>query len=87
MSTRKQKENDSKPFSAYELEKVWESFYRADNARTGEGTGLGLAIVKSVVELHGGKCFVRNTKAGVEFGFGVRGVKATIVKTQNENQL
>jgi len=62
-------ENDSKPFSRKELSEIWESFYQADNARTGSGAGLGLAIAKSIIELHGGTCFVRNTKTGVEFGF------------------
>jgi signal transduction histidine kinase len=64
-------ENDSKPFTNEELEKVWETFYQADNARKSEGAGLGLTIAKSIIELHGGKCFVRNTKTGVEFGFTV----------------
>jgi signal transduction histidine kinase len=62
-------ENDSDPLTPMELSKVWETFYQADNARTGQGTGLGLAIAKSIIELHGGKCFARNTKSGVEFGF------------------
>lgn len=62
-------ENESAPLSEAALGKVWDSFYRADEARSGGGTGLGLAIAKSIVELHGGKCFVRNTKHGVEFGF------------------
>lgn len=35
----------------------------------GGGTGLGLAIAKSIVELHGGRCSVRNTDWGVEFRF------------------
>lgn len=62
-------ENESAPLSNEALNKVWDTFYRADEARSGGGTGLGLAISKSIVELHGGKCSVRNTKTGVEFGF------------------
>lgn len=64
-------ENKSRPFSPEQLERVFDSFYRIDESRTGKGTGLGLAIARSVVELHGGKCHVRNTGPGVEFGFSV----------------
>ncbi len=34
--------------------RLFETFYRASNARQIPGTGLGLAIVKQSVELHGG---------------------------------
>lgn len=63
--------NDSTPFSQEALRKVWDSFYRTDEARSGGGTGLGLAIAKNIVELHGGKCSVQNTKTGVEFQFTI----------------
>ena len=62
-------ENESPPLSQEALDKVWDTFYRADEARAGGGTGLGLAIARSIVQLHGGKCSVRNTRTGVEFGF------------------
>ena len=64
-------ENESKHFSQEELSKVWESFYRTDSARSDGGTGLGLAITKSIIDLHGGECFVQNTNTGVRFGFRI----------------
>lgn len=64
-------ENESAPLSDEALNKVWDTFYRTDESRSGSGTGLGLAIAKSIIELHGGKCSVRNTKTGVEFGFTI----------------
>ena len=62
-------ENQSEPLSEEALEKVWDSFYRADASRTEKGTGLGLSITKAIIELHGGTCHVSNTKTGVEFKF------------------
>lgn len=64
-------ENESAPLSEEALKKVWDTFYRTDEARSGGGTGLGLAITKNIVELHGGKCSVSNTKTGVEFSFTI----------------
>ena len=49
-----------------EITKIFEEFYRADNARKVErdGTGLGLSIAKQVVERHGGKIWAENNPAG-----------------------
>lgn len=44
--------------AADDLPRVFERFFRADKARSGEGNGLGLSLVKRVVELHGGEVAV-----------------------------
>lgn len=61
--------NDCPPLSQEALDKVWDTFYRADEARSGGGTGLGLAIAKQIIELHGGKCAAENTPTGAAFRF------------------
>lgn len=62
-------ENSGHRFSRETLQKLWETFYRADPSRSSKGTGLGLAICKNIVSLHGGRCEARNTDLGVEFSF------------------
>ena len=64
-------ENDCEPLPPEVLKKVWDTFYRADESRSGEGTGLGLSIAKHIVELHGGTCSVQNTNSGVKFQFKI----------------
>lgn len=52
--------------------RVFERFWRADEARSASGSGLGLAIVKKAVEEHGGSVFVRDRPGGgSEIGFRV----------------
>ncbi len=46
------------------LEQVFERFYRADPARSGEGSGLGLAIVRALVQAHGGQVRAANHPQG-----------------------
>ncbi len=55
------------------LEKVFDSFYRADPSRGSKGTGLGLAIARSILTLQGGTITAANTRVKgepcVEFRF------------------
>ncbi len=52
--------DDGVGVSGYDLERLFERFYRADQARTTRGTGLGLAMVKHVVTSAGGTVEARS---------------------------
>ena len=53
------------------LDKIWESFYKVDKARTRAygGTGLGLSIVRAIQEQDHNRYGVLNRDGGVEFWF------------------
>ncbi|MDJ0555716.1 MAG: ATP-binding protein [Microcoleaceae cyanobacterium MO_207.B10] len=56
----------------HKLDRIFESFEQADGstARKYGGTGLGLAVTKQLVELHGGKIYVKSTVGmGSKFTF------------------
>jgi len=66
--------NEGAPIADEDMEHIWESFYRADKARTQteeKHVGLGLYIVKSIVEAHHGSYGVQNEESGVAFFFSV----------------
>jgi len=52
-----------------ELEKVFEEFYRASNARqeVRDGTGLGLSMAREVIERHGGRVWAESDGQGTTF--------------------
>ena len=62
--------NDGQAIPTDKLDKIWESFYKTDGARTRNETnnvGLGLYIVRTIVAAHGGRCGAENEQAGVRF--------------------
>jgi signal transduction histidine kinase len=58
--------DDGKGVGPSDLPRLFERFYRGDQARTSRGTGLGLAIVKHVVTAAGGE-----VEASSEAGSGL----------------
>ncbi|OQB15198.1 MAG: Alkaline phosphatase synthesis sensor protein PhoR [Firmicutes bacterium ADurb.Bin193] len=52
-----------------DLDKIWQSFYKVDKARTREygGSGIGLAVVSAIMKAMGKPYGVRNVIGGVKF--------------------
>ncbi len=53
------------------VNRIWESFYKVDKARSREygGVGLGLSIVSGILKLHSAEYGFKNRENGVEFWF------------------
>ena len=56
--------DDGAGVPAGDVERLFERFYRGDQARTSRGTGLGLAIVKHIVTSAGGSVEARGSESG-----------------------
>lgn len=63
--------NPGAPIPAQALPRIFDRFYRGDDARSrrADGHGLGLAIVRAISRMHGGNAFARCGGQGTEVGF------------------
>jgi signal transduction histidine kinase len=53
-------QDDGPGLAPEDLERIFERFYRADEARGTPGTGLGLAIARHILRAHGGQIWAEN---------------------------
>jgi two-component system, OmpR family, sensor kinase len=59
---------DSGPgIPADQMDRIFQPFFRGDEARSARGSGLGLPIVKRIVEAHGGRIEVETSPRGSTF--------------------
>ncbi len=57
-------EDEGEGLSPEATDRMFERFWRGDQARTGGGSGLGLAIAQGLVEAHGGRIWAENRSEG-----------------------
>jgi two-component system sensor histidine kinase VanS len=65
--------NSGNPIPEEALDKIFNSFYKVDKARSraAGGSGLGLSIVRAIQEQHHNAYGVINREQGVEFWFEI----------------
>jgi signal transduction histidine kinase len=61
--------DDGEGISEADGERVFEAFYRGDDARSEDGAGLGLAISRAIVEAHGGRIWLDGSAPGASIHF------------------
>lgn len=66
--------NPGIPIHQDALARIFDRFFRADDARSGraDGHGLGLAIVSAIARMHGGTAFAKSDDHGSEVGFTIQ---------------
>jgi signal transduction histidine kinase len=65
--------DDGTGISEADDERVFDAFYRGDDARSGDGAGLGLAISRAIVEAHGGRIWLERAMPGTRVRFTLQG--------------
>jgi signal transduction histidine kinase len=61
--------DDGEGIPAAQSARVFEAFYRGDEARSEDGAGLGLAISRAIVEAHGGRIWIEDGAPGASVHF------------------
>jgi signal transduction histidine kinase len=61
--------------------RVFEPFYRTDDARSDAGAGLGLAVSRAIVEAHGGSIWLEDAPVGTRVRFRLPTAGGTPVAT------
>jgi len=61
--------DDGAGVSEEDDQRVFDAFYRGDDARSGDGAGLGLAISRAIVEAHGGHIWLERAMPGTRVRF------------------